>query len=691
MVRSFNYFYDILWRWIWLVFIGILLCFSSSAQTRSFFFEMRSPAAKGTLLWEEGNYKEAVPYLEQALARGGRKKEKQESLQKKLAFAHVHAGNAGAASTVYGRLLTEGAALEETHQLLYANALMAAGRLEEGRQQLLSCLQSSDTEAGARELLQKLSVSLLYQDTVRYNVQNASFNTAGSEFSPFLTRGGIIFVSDKPRRGFVKHHFAADQGSGTDLYYGKFNRDKTVESLNRLSSTVNSPFPEGPAAVSPDGKKLIFTRAGEQGTMQLLEARVALNLSSWVGIKPLELQVRGAVGHPAMAEEGQVVYFVSDRPGGYGGTDIYETRKEEESWSVPRNLGSKVNTAGNEMFPTYGADGKLRFSSNGHFGLGGLDIYEVIFNDDKVAEVRNIGAPVNSPADDFGLSMDESGDWGYFSSNRAGGAGGDDIYQLQVNVVKLAGRVYDKTNRKGVPGARVRLLKEGSLLEETSSNDKGFYFFKTYPGQEYQLIIEATEYREHNEPFSTWHGPRYGTRTLETGLDRKVKMFVLGTIRKKDRAKAAGASLIVIDQESARIDTVIAGAKGDYELELDVSRKYTFLVECEEEKAVTTFSTPEKGKASLSYYEHLYMEPQPSYLLKGQITAPAVEQGPFIVHITNLLSMRQELMVTDEQGRFEFEAHPLADYDVCLLQGSGSSIQLKAGWNKPERSLELVY
>lgn len=676
---------------MWLVFMGVLLCFSSTAQTRSFFFEIRSPAAKGTLLWEEGNYKEAVPYLEQALARGGRKKETQESLQKKLAFAYVHAGNAGAASTVYGRLLTEGAALEEAHQLLYANALMAAGRLEEGRQQLLSSLQAAGMEAESRELWQKLSVSLLYQDTVRYNVQNASFNTSGSEFSPFLTTGGIIFVSDKHRRGFVKHHFAADQGNGTDLFYGKFNRDKAVESLNRLSSTVNSPFPEGPAALSADGKKLIFTRAGEQGSMQLLEARVALNPSSWVGIKPLELPVGGAIGHPAMAEEGQVVYFVSDRPGGYGGTDIYQVRKDVQGWSAPRNLGPKVNTAGNEMFPTYGADGKLRFSSNGHFGLGGLDIYEVIFGGDSVAEIRNIGAPVNSGADDFGLSMDESGDWGYFSSNRPGGAGADDIYRLQVNVIKLVGRVYDKTNRKGVAGARVRLLKEGSLLEETHSNDKGFYSFKAYPGQEYQLVFEAAEFREYSEPFSTRHGPRFGTRTLETGLDRKVKMFVLGTISKKNRAKAAGASLIVIDQESARMDTVMAGAKGDYELELDVSRKYTFLAECEEEKAVITFSTPEKGKASLSYYEHLYMEPVRPYLLKGQIKAPAEKQGPFSVCITNLLSMRQEILVTDGQGSFEFEAHPMADYDICLLQGSGASVQLKAGWKKPERNLELVY
>lgn len=676
---------------MWLVFMGVLLCFSSMAQTRSFFFEIRSPAAKGTLLWEEGNYKEAVPYLEQALSKGGRKKEKQESLQKKLAYAYVHAGNARAASTVYERLLTEGAALEEAHQLHYANALMAAGRLEEGRQQLLSCLQSAGMEEEARELWQNLSVSLLYQDTVRYYVQNASFNTSGSEFSPFLTNGGIIFVSDKPRRGFIKHHFAADQGNGTDLFYGKFDRDKAVESLNRLSSTVNSPFPEGPAALSPDGKKLIFTRAGEQGTMQLLEARVALNLSSWVDIKPLDLPVGGAVGHPAMAEEGQVIYFVSDSPGGYGGTDIYQVRKEAQGWSAPRNLGPKVNTAGNEMFPTSGTDGKLRFSSNGHFGLGGLDIYEVIFDGDSVAEIRNIGAPVNSAADDFGLSMDESGDWGYFSSNRPGGAGADDIYRLQVNVIKLAGRVYDKTNRKGVPGARVRLLKEGNLLEETRSSDKGLYSFKAYPGQEYQVVFEAAEFREHSEPFSTRHGPRYGTRALETGLDRRVKMFVLGTISKKNRAKAAGASLIVIDRESARIDTVMAGAKGDYELELDVSSKYTFLAECEEEKAVITFSTPEKGNASLSYYEHLYMEPFRPYLLKGQIKAPAEEHGPFSVRIINRLSMRQEIMVTDGQGSFEFEAHPLADYDICLLQGSGASVQLKAGWNKPERSLELVY
>ena len=670
--------------------IGSLLTLSGVAQTRSFFFDIKGPATKGAILWNEGNYKEAIPYLEQALAAKGRRGNREE-LQKKLAFAYANSGNARAAATVYANLLTRGGELEEVHQLLYANALMAGGWLEEGGNQLLRYLLAAGLEAQAEELRPKLSVSLLYQDTLRYNIQNASFNTPGSEFSPSLAGDGLIFVSDKARTGPVKHRFAADDGYGTDLFYGRFDREKKLGRIERLSSTVNSSFPEGPAVITQNNKKLIFTRAGEVGSMQLFEATTAFSLDTWVSVQPLQLPFEGAVGHPAVAEEGRVIYFVSDKAGGYGGTDIYRVRQEAEGWSAAENLGPKVNTAGNELFPTFGADGKLRFSSNGHFGFGGLDVYEVVLKGDSVLDIRNIGAPVNSPGDDFGLSMHESGEWGYFSSNRPGGHGGDDIYQLHVNVISLAGRIYDKTNRKGVSGARVRLFREEVLLEETLSNANGAYGFKVYPGQEYKISVEAEEYREQTEPFSTRHGPRFGVRKLETGLDRKVKMFVLGTIRKSNREKAAGASLVVIDQESGRIDTVFAGDKGGYELELDVSRRYTFLAACEGEGAVTSFSTPDKGKASLSYYEHLYLEPLQPYLLKGQVKAPSEKPGPYSISISNRLSLQQEIVQTDEQGRFFFEAHPLADYEICLLQGRGASVQLKAGWNKPERKLELVY
>ncbi len=679
-----------LWLKGFFLVIGVFLCLQTQAQTRSFFFDIQGPAAKGAVLLQEGNYKEAVSYLEQAL-KGRRGKKGDFALRKKLAYAYVHTGNPKAAATLYYSLLDEGVVLEGEHLLLFANSLMAAGQLEEGGERLLTYLQEAGLQEQAREVQQRLSVPSLFQDTIRYNIEKASFNTAGSEFSPYLASEGIIFVSGKPRAGLVQQRFAADNTLGLDLFYGKLGRDGQIYAVSRLSSPVNSPLPEGPAVLSEHGKKLIFTRATEDGDMKLFEARVAFNLGSWVDATELAIPVQGAVAHPAVTEDGQVLYFVSDQPGGYGGADIYQVRQEPEGWSEPRNLGPKINTPGNELFPTLGPDGKLRFSSNGHFGLGGLDIYELIFKEDSLPEVRNMGFPINSSADDFSLSFHESGDWGFFSSNRAGGAGEDDIYRLQVNVIKLAGRVYDKTNRKGIGEAKVQLFKQGALLEETISSSGGYYSFKVYPGEDYELTFNAAEFREYKEPFSTLHGPRYGTRKLDSGLDRKVKMFVLGTVRNSSREKAAGATLLVIDQQSAQVDTVFAGERGEYELELDVSSRYTFVAECDGESAMNVFETPEKGKASLSYYEHLTMEPAVPYLLKGFVKAPAGQTGPYVLSVSNRLNLKKEVILTDEQGNFNIEAHPLADYEICLLQGSGTSVQLKGGWNKPERRLELLY
>lgn len=677
------------WYKSWRLLLLFICCISPvllSAQNHSFLFDLKGPAAKGVSYFSARDYKAAIPYLELALHSS--KYHHDISLREKLSEAYVHTGRwqeaAGLLEEIAGKKT-----LTKTQQLWYANALMAAGCVDEGRQARLNYIGMDVKDGSAALLAAEVDNAAFFRDSIRYSVQPVNINTKDSEYSPLVVGQGLMFVSDKARSGFVKRRFMADESQGHNLYYGRINEQGVIGRGALLSATVNTAMPEGPAAVYYSGKKIIFTRSTPRGDMQLFEGRTTFNPRSWVNIEPLQLPVTGSVAHPAVRDDGQLLYFVSDMPGGYGGTDIYRIEKTDSGWAEPQNLGPLVNTAGNEMFPVLHKDGSLFFASDGHYGLGGLDIYEASLENDRIVKVRNMGVPVNSSADDFSLSMHDSGHWGFFSSNRAGGAGKDDIYRLDVHILTLKGIAFDKTNRKRVAGARVNLLQEDKLLAQALTDENGNYAFELYPGQQYTLQMEAEEYRPEEQQLSTLQGPRYGAIQWETGLDRKVKMFVLGTIMNRAKQPADAARLLVIDQTNRKvIDTVYADHNGDYELELDTKSTYAFLADCEGEGAVSGFSTPEKGKASLSYYENIRMQPAKNYQVNGQVKS--AKKGPRVLSLMNLLTLEQQYLFTDEEGNFTFEAYSLADYELCLPEGDApAAIILTAPWHKPGRKVVL--
>lgn len=689
-MRTGQHTYNAFCRGMAVTFLLLLACVGEGAgQSRSFLFEIRSPAYKGSLLFDEGDYAASIPLLEQALSAGKYKDNPQ--LREKLAHAYSITGKPASGAQIYRDLLEGGTELDRKQALQYANGLMAGGQLEEGRRVLVHYLTVTGQEGMAKEV-REMPVADLFRDSIRYSVAPASVNTIAAEFSPVLTSSGVIFVSDRAKAGIVKSHFSADESFGLDLFYGKLSKEGDILQVTRLSGSVNSEMPEGPAVVANREKSLYFTRSGAGGDMRLYQASAILSLSSWGSIKPLEIPFSGSAAHPAVSPDGKVIYFVSDMAGGYGGSDIYKTEKTETGWLAPVNLGPRINTAGNEMFPVLAGENRLLFSSNGHMGLGGLDIYEVTLSADTIVAVRNFGAPVNSSADDFGLSVHECGEWGFFSSNRAGGAGKDDIYKLKIHQVTLAGKLTDNTNNQGISDALVQLFQDNVLLQEVSTDMQGNYQFKLYPGQEYELNFLAADYRRGQERVSTRQGQRTGVKELERGLERKVKMFVLGTIHNSNRTKAPGATVYAIDQATGKKDSVQADHKGNYEIELDVMSRYTFLTICDQEASISEFSTPEKGKASVSYYENMKLSPFNVYQVQGSVKIPSGKKGPVVISRFNEVSRKSDLLITDETGSFSFEASAQESYELCVLNGEGGSpVYLSSGWNKPVRKTELSW
>lgn len=340
------------------------------------------------------------------------------------------------------------------------------------------------------------------EDNAEWKVSKTKLNTVAAEYSPLYYKKGLIFTSNRLESKLMKPVFGWDQTPYSNLYYVDsleaiaagssasspaakknpqyvFNDDDTSptsndsKTLGELNNTwlknvmadensgltilpvpgkVNSKFNEGAAVLLPEGS-LMFTRnnyqSGNVGKSENGTIKLKLYTASgpdWSKIEAFPYNDdEYSVGHPAISKDGNVLIFASDKPGGFGGTDLYYSVRSGEGrfWGKPVNMGPKINTEGNELFPSFANDGILLFSSTGYAGFGGLDIFEVTLKDLKPTGVpKNLGAPINSFGDDFGMIRSADGKSGYFSSNRDGS---DDIfeYKRQNYHVKLEGVLLD--------------------------------------------------------------------------------------------------------------------------------------------------------------------------------------------------------------------------------------------------------
>jgi outer membrane protein OmpA-like peptidoglycan-associated protein len=253
-------------------------------------------------------------------------------------------------------------------------------------------------------------------------------NSAYHDYCPVYFDDGILFTSDRIESGSMKR-------ADANFYFSAFGNDGQHQEPILYESKLNSKFQEGIAAISPDGKTLVFSREIKQVQESNVLNDVRLYTATftngvWGNLKKMSINVKGySSGHPAFSADGTELYFVSNRPGGFGGTDIYVSKLKKRKWGKPKNLGSIVNTSKNELFPFIDQNGILYFSANKKSGFGVLDIYMSSLNDNGIwIDPINMGEPINSSGNDFGFYKNLSDETGYFSSNRAGGLGGNDIY-----------------------------------------------------------------------------------------------------------------------------------------------------------------------------------------------------------------------------------------------------------------------
>ena len=336
-----------------------------------------------------------------------------------------------------------------------------------------------------------------------FDIFNLAINSKYSEFSPmFHENNEVVFASSNDTAIFNTRKYKWNNQPYLDLYVAKINEEtQELKNAIKFSKKINTKYHEASVTFSPDNKTMYFTRNNygkklkrdKKGVNHLKIYRSTKIGDDWSEATEVSFNSDNySTGHPALSPDGKKLYFVSDMPGSIGQTDIFVVDVlEDGSFSEPTNLGPKINTERKEMFPFINNE-KLYFSSNGHVGLGGLDIYEVPYTEeDGFLEVKNLGQPVNSRRDDFSYIVNEETQKGFFASNRKGGKGDDDIYSFKRLIVEevpenlnaIAGVVTEMVTGELMPNTLITLLDENNIkLKEMVAGDDGSFLFEDLEG-----------------------------------------------------------------------------------------------------------------------------------------------------------------------------------------------------------------
>ncbi|HMN04415.1 MAG TPA: OmpA family protein [Flavobacteriales bacterium] len=382
----------------------------------------------------------------------------------------------------------------------YGRLLMAQGQYDQAHGLLRRAWDELPERKDVAELIGACEGYLsFYSDSAKYGAHPLEFSGVASAYAAVPHGNGLLFTGQRPANTAKRDPWSGQ--SFADLYTIEVDGEGNAGTPNLLRGTVNGPYHEGPAVVSPDGKSLYFTRSNYYGNKLLKDQENISNLKlfratllengEWGNISEFPYNSdRYSVGHPALSNDGNTLYFTSDMPGGRGGKDLWYCTNLGTGWAAPVNMGPTINTAGDEMFPTVVGDA-FYFSSTAHENMGGLDIFETHREDEYWSEPRNMGYPINSTRDDLGLWLDGTGTHGFLSSARAGN---DWIYRITIRppTFALEGTIVNAETGEPVPHALVILQNIADLMHlEVTTDADGHFQFDLDANRAYIIRAEA--------------------------------------------------------------------------------------------------------------------------------------------------------------------------------------------------------
>lgn len=486
---------------------------------------------------------------------------KSEDIFKKLGNSYYFNANYESASKWYGELFAMNPNIESEYYFRYAQSLKSTGELQKSNQLMAEFYTKSQNDSRGK-LYNKTSNYLdeIKANSGRYNIEDARINSKYSDYGTFIYDNKIYFASARDTGNFSQRKHTWTGEYFTNLYFSSVDSVK----VKKIKNGLNSKFHEATPVFTKDGKTVYFTRNnyvnGKKGKsdkkinfIKLYQSTLQNN--KWTNITALPFASDNySTAHPALSPDERTLYFASDMPGTFGQSDLYKVSiNDNGGFGTPENLGKTINTEGKETFPFVTDENEIYFASDGHPGLGGLDVFAGKLNKDgTISDIQNLGNDINSPQDDFAYVIDPVSRIGYFSSNKDGGQGSDDIYKFVENkalrcVQQLSGQITDAVTGAILPESKVTLYENRTEKNTTITDNNGAYKFEVDCGKTYNVRAEKVEYA--TQEISITIGKLSGKTSLPIALHPATCKVTVGD----DLGKCFGIKMIYFDLDKSNI------------------------------------------------------------------------------------------------------------------------------------------
>lgn len=502
-------------------------------------------------------------------------------LKSKLAYSYLKMDNYTKSVEYYGKMIESSEAKPEDYYH-YSYVLKQTGNYSESDKWMNKFSQSVTADTRSQLFLSNTTYkSKIEKSQPFFSLENLFLNTSSADFGGYYNpaQDRMYFITARRKRAFVQNEWSWDARRFLDLYQVSVSQENKLGDPKRVSK-VNTKFHEGPVAFAPDGKKVYFTRNNISTGSKRRDGQKIQNLKlyiadvdekgNWINEQEFPYNSKDySVGHPTITQDGKTMYLVSDKPGGIGGADIYKVAIQEDgTFGEMINLGNKINTEGQEMFPFIDSEGRLFFSTDGHPGLGGLDVFVAFFENGNAGKIHNVGLPVNSQYDDFAFNMSKDFKTGFLSSNREGGKGGDDIYSVQlirpfVFGVTIKGTAKDKKGEI-VPFAKIDLKDDnGSIIETVTADENGAYAFEVEYEKKYGLGGSKADYFDGKNTASTFTNEQVVIADVVLEKDPGLSLYALIT-DKKTGQPLEGVQVYLVDNMTDKSKKIVTPVTGDF-------------------------------------------------------------------------------------------------------------------------------
>lgn len=484
----------------------------------------------------------------------------------KLGNAYYFNGEFQSAAKWYTELFALGSDYDKEYYYRYAQSLKTIGENKKADEYLekFSAIAKDDNRAkffrNEEDYLKRIKAN-----SGRYDISKTTINSKYSDYGSTVYNNKLVFTSARDTGSLGQRiHTWTDQYF-TSLYSSDLDENFNPSKVERFDNHLKSKFNESTPVFTKDSSTVYFTRnnyldgkRGQNGSgITLIKIyKAVLKNNEWTDIKELPFNSNEySTAHPALSPDEKTLYFASDMPGTLGQSDLFKVAIiGKDSYGKPVNLGPLVNTPGRETFPFISQDNEIYFASDGHPGMGGLDIFMSKINaDGSFKRIENIGSDINSPFDDFAYWIDLDTRYGFFSSNKVNGLGFDDIYKFKelrrIGCEQaLSGLITDAATLELLPNAKVSLYNnEHNLIESTTADDKALYTFNVECDNNYYVRAEKENY--FTKEVSVSIPDENGSTDLPIALETSVKKVKVGD----DLAKFLEIPIIYFDLDKSNI------------------------------------------------------------------------------------------------------------------------------------------